>query len=246
MTINTGDLQTENLVAPSPTSAPQFNLPPSTPPAPTEQFFSKDDIEKARKQEKDKLYPQMEKMQQELAELKAAREAQEALEAQQRAEAEAEARRKREEDMDTRSLLEQKEQEWAARLDEERLERERAFALLEREREYQELYQYKANRVAEESNSIAPELIDLVQGSSKQEIEQSIADLKVRSEAIVNNFRQLNQNARQDMQGSRVTNPPSGPLDTDPDHQSFSPEAIKAMSAKEYEKYRGTDRKSVV
>ena len=105
--------------------------------------FTADDIVKARAQEKAKLYPQVEKLQEELAVLKKEREERAALEAERAAkrqarESERTAERKRQEEaeLEVRDLLAKKEEEWAVKLNSERQEREKAFALLEREREF--------------------------------------------------------------------------------------------------------------
>lgn len=207
--------------------------------------FSAEDIAKARAQEKAKLYPQVEKLQEELAALKREREERERLEAeraQRRSarEAEREAQRKaqQEEEMSAKELLRQKEQEWQAQFEQERLEREKAFALLEREREFQELQQYRQARLEQERDNIIPELIDLISGNTKDEIEQSIVGLKERSSRIFDSVAQVAQQSRKDMVGTRATLPASGPLDNDSDQFSLTPDAISKMSQEEYAKHR--------
>ena len=150
----------------------------------------------------------------------------------------AEAKRKAEEEMDVRTLLQQKEQEWQLQLESERQEREKAFALLERERTYAELNEYRNRRIEEERDNIMPELIDLIAGNNSQEIEESIANLKARSNRIVDAVQAATQSERRQMTGSRVTAPPSGPLDTNTDQSPVSAEQIAAMSVSEYAKYR--------
>ena len=141
--------------------------------------------------------------------------------------------------MDVRQLLETKEKEWAEKLEVERLEREKAFTLLERERQFAELSEYRSMRLNDEREAIIPELLDLITGNSKEEIEQSIAGLKERSSRILDSAQQAMQSARREMTGSRVTAPPSGPLDTNSDQQQFTADQIAAMSVTEYAKYRG-------
>jgi hypothetical protein len=205
----------------------------------------KEAIQKARAQEKAKLYPQMEKLQEELAFLKKEREERAALEAERAAkrqarEAErlAEKKSKEEDEMSFKSLLQKKEKEFQSQLEAERAEREKAFALLEREREFQELQQYRNSRVEAERDNIAPELIDLVSGNTKDEIENSIADLIARSQKIFENIAAVSQNSRKEMVGTRITVPASGPLDNDSTQSSFTPEAIANMSQAEYAKHR--------
>jgi len=192
-----------------------------------------------REQEKSKLYPQIDSLKEELAVLKKEREERLAEAERLRAEQEAEARKKAEAEMDVRQLLESKEKEWAEKLETERLERERAITLLERERQFAELSEYRSKRLNDERENIIPELLDLIVGNNKEEIEQSIAGLKERSSRILESAQQAMQSARREMTGSRVTAPPSGPLDTNSDQQQFTAEQIAAMSVTEYAKYRG-------
>jgi hypothetical protein len=205
----------------------------------------KDAIQKARAQEKAKLYPQMEKLQEELALLRSKEQEREAKDAERKAtraarEAQAAAERKKQEEseLEVRDLLAKKEQEWASKLETERQERERAFALLEREREFQELSAYRQQRLEAERENIIPELIDLISGNSKDEIEQSILGLKERSAKIFDSVSQVAQQSRKEMVGTRITSPASGPLDNDSDSRTLSPDDISKMSLADYAKNR--------
>ena len=202
-------------------------------------------IQKARAQEKAKLYPQMEKLQEELATLRSKEQEREAKEAERKAarsarEAEAAAERKKQEEseLEVRDLLAKKEQEWQAQLESERTEREKAFALLQRERDFQELQQYRQQRLDAERNNIVPELIDLISGNSKDEIESSIADLTARSAKIFESVSAASQQTRKEMVGTRITIPSSGPLDNDSSQSNLTPESIASMSQAEYAKHR--------
>lgn len=201
-------------------------------------FYTEDDLAKVRAQEKDKLYPQIDKLKSELEELKKQRE--EELRAKQ-AEKEAEdaARREAAEaDMDVRDLLKQKESEWTEQLERERQERERAFALLEREKSFAELQTFRQQRLEEERENIIPELLDLVSGESQDEINASLESLKERSNRILESAQQAMQSARKEMTGSRVTAPPTGPLDINSEQRNFTADEIAAMPMNEYAKYR--------
>jgi len=207
--------------------------------------FTAEDIAKARAQEKQKLYPQMEKMQEELAKAKALAEDLASKEEQREAEritknAERAAKKKQEEEQELtfKELLSKKEQEFQSQLDAERLEREKAFALLDRERQFQDLMSYRAQRIEQERDTIVPQLIDLVSGNTQDEIEQSIATLKDKSAGIMQDVQQATANAKQQMVGARVTAPASGPLDNNSEQQSYSPESIRDMSLAEYSKQR--------
>jgi hypothetical protein len=207
--------------------------------------YTADDIAKAREQEKAKLYPQMEKMKEELAAAKARAEDAAAKEAEREnlrasLEKEAEVKRKQEEEeqMSFKELLAKKEQEFSSQLENERLERERAFALLEQERRFQELMNYRQNRLEQERDNIVPELIDLIQGNTPDEVESSIATLKEKSSSILQSAQAAMQSAKQQMAGTRITAPASGPLDNDSSQQSLTPDSIRDLSMAEYAKQR--------
>lgn len=211
----------------------------------SQQFYTTEDITKAREQEKAKLYPQLEKMKEELANARrvaeeaAAKEAdREIKRAVKEAEKNATQKAKDEEELTFKDLLKKKEEEFDARLEQERLERERAFALLDQERKFQELMNYRQMRVEQERDNIIPELLDLVDGSTSDDIEQSIAGLKDKSARILDSAQQAMSSARQQMVGSRITAPASGPLDNDSSQQSFTPDSIRDMSLADYAKQR--------
>jgi len=206
-------------------------------------FYTEDDLVKVRSQEKDKLYPQINSLKEELDSLKKEREEERARREAETAAVEAQlaedAKRKLEEELEVRDLLKVKESEWQEQLERERQERERAFALLEREKAFAETEGYRNRRVQEEQEAIIPELLDLISGNSPEEIEQSIAGLKDRSSRILDNVQQATQAARRDMAGTRVTTPPNaGPLDIDTGNRQFTAEDISSMSLNEYAKYR--------
>lgn len=201
-------------------------------------FYTEEDLAKVRAQEKDKLYPQIDKLKSELEELKKQRD--EELAAKQ-AEKEAEDAAKRaaaEADMDVRELLKQKETELMEQLERERQERERAFALLEREKSFAELQAFRQQRLEEERENIIPELLDLVSGESPDDINASLESLKERSARILESAQQAMQSARKEMTGSRVTAPPTGPLDINSEQRNFTADEIAAMPMNEYAKYR--------
>jgi hypothetical protein len=207
--------------------------------------YSSDDIAKAREQEKAKLYPQLEKMKEELANLKRERDETAAREAERQARyADEEARaaqlkkEQEESELSFKDLLKKKEQEFNSQLENERLERERAIALLEQERKFQELMNFRQSRLEQERENIIPELIDLIEGSTQDEIEQSVATLKEKSARILDSAQQAMQSARAQMAGPRVTAPASGPLDNDSSQQSFTPDSIRDMSLADYAKQR--------
>jgi len=235
-TVETADLLSPEILA---------TIPAQENPSEVGSVYSAEDIAKAREQEKAKLYPQMEKMKEELSSLKKAREEQAAKEAEREQRVaeelvrkEAQKKEEEESELSFKDLLKKKEQEFQSQLEAERLERERAFALLEQERKFQEVMNYRQQRVEQERDNIVPELIDLIDGNSADEVEQSIAMLKEKSARILSSAQQAMQNARQQMAGTRITNPAAGPLDNDSEQKSYSPDSIREMSLADYAKQR--------
>lgn len=205
----------------------------------SDKSYTEEDLRRVREQEKSKLYPQIDSLKEEVNLLKKDREERVAQVEAEKAAAEEENRKKTESEMDVRQLLEIKEKEWAQKLEAERSERERAFTLLERERQYAELSEYRTRRLEDERDNIMPELVDLISGNTPDEIENSITGLRERSSRILESAQSAMQNARKEMTGSRVTAPPTGPMDTNMEQNSFTAEQIAAMSVTEYAKYRG-------
>ena len=208
----------------------------------TPKFYTEDDLAKVRSQEKDKLYPQIEELKGKISTLekekeeKAARRA--AKEAEEASEIAAKQKAKVEEDLDAKELIKLKEAEWQEQLERERNERERAFALLERERSFAELQSYTANRITAERETIMPELLDLVSGNTAEEVDASLESLKARSAKILESAQAAMQNTRREMRGTGTTLPPSGPLETNSEQQNFTAQDIASMPMNEYAKYR--------
>jgi hypothetical protein len=98
--------------------------------------------------------------------------------------------------------------------------------------------QYRQQRLEAERENIIPELVDLIEGNNRDEIEQSIASLKDKSARILDSAAQAMSSARREMAGARVTAPASGPLDNDTEQRSYSPDSIRDMSLADYAKNR--------
>lgn len=204
----------------------------------TSKFYTEEDLARVRSQEKEKLYPQIDKLKEELESLKREREEEAKTKAEQTAQEEAARKAAAEDDLDVRTLLKTKEQEWQEQLERERQERERAFALLEREKAFADLQNYRAQRLDQERENIIPELIDLITGNTQEEVEASIEGLKDRSARILESAQSAMQNARKEMTGTRVTTPPAGPLETNSEQRPLTAEEISTMSMNDYAKYR--------
>lgn len=232
---------TDAAVTGTPAASTQTNavltIPAPVPTAPAGQF-TEADIARVRQQEKDKLYPQIEELKARVAQIDAIEQQRAAAEAARVAAEQEAARVAAEADLSAKELLEQRTAEIMARLDEEANARKNAEALLQREREYQQLEAYKAAKVAENADNIIPDLIDLVGGNNPEEIDASIAGLVQRSAAILGAVQAAQQSARQELPGTRPTLPAAGPMDTNLGTTSFTPEQIAAMSANEYAQHR--------
>ena len=150
--------------------------------------FTEEDIERARQQEKEKLYPRINEMSEQLKQLSAEREAEMAERQRLAEEAANAARAKEESEMEIRDLLSRKEQEWQSQISQlnERYDADRA--IFERERAIHEAQAYRAARIEQEQEWILPELRDLIGGDTPEQVDASIEEMKARSEAIFNNM----------------------------------------------------------
>lgn len=208
--------------------------------------FTTEDIEKARREEKDKLYSSIDEMKKELAAFRKAEEdRQKALAAEQqkaeaeRQKAEEEARKKAEEEMTAKQLVEQRDREWQERFHQLEQENARKDEILAKERRYNELVSYRARRLEEETDTIAPQLRDLVVlGNSEQEIEASIADLQERTNRILEQITAGQAAATRSQRTTNPTSPPVGPLEAQPEFQQLSNADLAAMDIQTYAKNR--------
>jgi hypothetical protein len=92
--------------------------------------------------------------------------------------------------------------------------------------------------VAQNADQILPELQDMVTGTTKQEIDESVARLVERSASVINNFRQATEGDPRDVQGVRPWAPAMGPEALLESQRQFSTEEMKNWSMKDYLKYR--------
>lgn len=220
---------------------------PAQPVPPGEQYFTAEQVERFRKQEREKLHLDLQRQSEQLEQLKsqvgtfaAEREAFQRAEAERQAAEEAAQRKAAEEEMSARQLLEQQKAEWENRFSQ--LEQERALerATLEKENEFVALQAYIQKRVREESEAqtIVPELMDLINGSTQEEIEQSIARLREKTDAIVKQM----QNATGAAPAPRGVSPAGyaamGPLETNTELRPPTAEEIKGMNWEQYEAFR--------
>lgn len=232
---------------PAPPAAVITITEPPAPPAP-ERTFTADDIAKARSEEKDKLYERLQsadegwkKAQEEIAGIKAEKDAEIAAAAEEARKAAEEDAKKRWEEQDAKSLLAEKDAEWQAKFASIEQERQQERVLLEKEREFLSLQSYAQQTVSQNQDKIAPELIDYISGNTREEIDASIATAIAKTDAIVEGIQQAQQQARAGMRGvSTAGYAPTGPMDNTPGQKSFTIEELQNMSAADYAKYRGS------
>ncbi|GAA2322361.1 hypothetical protein GCM10010149_89420 [Nonomuraea roseoviolacea subsp. roseoviolacea] len=229
--------------------APQPVVQPQTIPA-GEQYFTADQVEKFRQQERDKLYGELQKRDELLNQLKGQvdsfaqeREEYARLEAERKAAEEAAARKAAEDEMSARQLVEQQRAEFEQRFALMEQERAAERAALEKEKEFAALQAYIQRRVREESEAqtIAPELIDLVTGNSSDEVEASILRLKEKTNAIVNSMQAAAAQVAPPVPPRGVSPSgyaPTGPMDMHSEQRTVTPEEIRHMSMAEYAKFR--------
>jgi hypothetical protein len=226
----------------------QLTQPPSQPPQQGQpqqqqpQFrWTDEDLERVRQQEKDKLYGRIDEVQQQLRQIQADRE-QEQAERQRLADEAAEAQRLREEsEMEVRDLLARKETEWQSQLSklEQRYDADRA--VFEKERAFAQVQEYRRDRIEQEQEFILPELRDLISGDTPEAIDASINVMKARSEQIFTNMAAATQQPQIPFQprGAAPTAPPVGPMEQMPSYESLTPDDIRNMDMETYKRYRG-------
>jgi hypothetical protein len=210
----------------------------TTLPVTNSKFYTEEDLARVRSQEKSKLYPEIDSLKEELNSLRKEKEEEAARRS---ADAEAEAARIREEalaELDSKSYADARLSELQEQLERERVERERAFALLEREKTFADLQAYRQEILEQERQNIIPELVDLIAGNTREEIQSSVEGLKERSARILESAQSAMQNARKEMTGTRATLPPAGPLETNSEQRNLTAEEIQSMSMNDYAKYR--------
>ena len=94
------------------------------------------------------------------------------------------------------------------------------------------------NQLDAERDNIIPQLLDYIQGNSPEEINNSVEELKSRSQSILESAQAALTQQRRDQVGTRATLPPAGPLETNSEQRMPTAEEIAAMPMNEYAKVR--------
>lgn len=179
--------------------------------------FTTEHIEKARREEREKVQKEKARLKAELdaqkTELDQFRQFKEQQEAERAAQVQADAlakRNKDEEELSAKDLLARREQEWQQKLAEQERKVQQQFAQLELEREATRLQGYIQRRVIEEQNarSLAPQFTDYITGSTVEEVEASIELAKAKTAQIMEEVAQQRASSGQ-ARGVSVASGPS-------------------------------------
>lgn len=224
---------------------------------PTEARFTAEDLQKARSEEKDKVYgrlndvaEQNKALQSQIQTLLDEQNARREAEEQARRDAEEAARKAAEAELSATDLIAQKERElaerinqtqseWEQKFQQMQAEREQERALLEKEKEFATLTAYTQQRISAEQDSIAPELLDFVGGNTQAEIDASIDRVKAKSAAIISAMQEAATQQRQQQRGVSPTAGSAGPLEMfSTGQRQYSATDIQNMTIEEYSKFR--------
>jgi hypothetical protein len=223
---------------------PQQQQPTQQQQPPGTRMFTEAEVEAFRQQEKDKLYGRLEEMSGEIRTMREERAAEaaareEALRQAQEAE-EAAARAREEAEMDVRTLLERRDQEWQSRFEEQDARYAADRAIFEQERRLAEIEAYRRDRIEQEQEYILPALREFITGSTPEEVDAGIEYMKARSNEIAANFAAAAQQQQpQPFRGGAMpTVPPVGPLEQLPSYQDVSPDWVAGLSMDEYKRHR--------
>lgn len=222
------------------------NAPPSTPPESNKPsmvpvgFFTAEQVENFRKEEKNKLYAEIQKAKEETKQLKAEKEAREKAATDAQAKADAEARKAAEAEMSAKELLEAQRAEWQAQMDAMREEQAAQQAAYVKERRFQELQTYAAKAIAANATNIFPELQDIseVWGETEEEINARTEALVNKTAAIINSFQQAQTEQGRQSVGVSPFAPATGPEGVLPTQRTYSAEQVAAMNMKDYAAFR--------
>lgn len=218
----------------------------------TGKFFSEEEVNEllssARTQERDKLYPaidkskaQAEEFQQEIKELRKFQRSFEKAEADKQKAIEEAQRIKAESELSAKELAEKYRAESEQRIAQLAETQNQERAILAKELDFMKLQNYAQRRVAEEeaAGTIAPELKDFIGGDTPEDIEASIEIVKAKTAQIVENMRQAGIRQRQGMPGVAPSAGTNGITQLDqPTDRQYSADDIKGMSFGEYAELR--------
>lgn len=217
-----------------------------------ERTFSAEDLQRARKEEKDKLYTELTSLkdqfasaQKTLAELQREREeaAAEAKRVQKEKDDALEAQRKAELTAQERleEQLKNTNDTWQEQFNKLQAERDQERAFAEKERAYNELVDYRNSclAAAADAKEIAPQFHDFIVGETKEQIDAAIVRAKAATASIAQETSQLLSKAQQQPRGVSPTGYSAfGPMEGVLGQKTYTPEDINKMTMAEYAEFR--------
>jgi hypothetical protein len=208
-------------------------------PSQGQQYFTADQLEAARQQEKEKLYNKITKTEQQLKELLADKEKRDAEVEAARLAAEEAAKKEAESRLSAQQLIESREVEFRKQQEEFKRTMDLQFAAMKKEQEFLHLQSFIQRRVAEEreAGTIIPDLVEYISGNTEEEVEASIAKAKEKTASIVRGATTLTSAP---IPGVSPTGGPAGPLDALGGPRQLSAEEIAAMPMDKFAEYRRT------
>jgi hypothetical protein len=225
---------------------PSDVVPPPT--VPTGQTFTAEDIERARKQEKDKLYERIEEMSKKLSTFETDHSARLKAEEDARKAAEAVAEAERQQNLTWEQKFNEAQSTFQKTAEELQGQIAASQAVFHQERSLQALMEARKDRLTAAQDDILPELHDWIQGTTPEEIEANIVRAKETTARIVAGFQQHQQQtaaatlyARQQARGTGLTGAPPAvtPVDGAPGQtQTMTADDIRNMDLGTYMKNR--------
>lgn len=215
-----------------------------------EKTFSADDLQKARQQEKDKLYSELSNYKDQIATIQKQLDAQQAQrdeelsdKIRQAQEKEAKAKKKAEDEMSAKALLEQKLREtndsWEERFSNLQNERAQERAILDKERRYNELVEYRNSKLNEFADDIAPEFHAFISGENEDQINSAIEKAKAATQSIADQAKIAQQKMMSQMRGVSATGyGPMGPMESSIGEERYSAADINNMNMEQYAAFR--------
>lgn len=238
---------TEPITTPLPGDASPININVTNPP-PGQQYFTVEQLEQARQQEKDKVYDRLKKQDDQLKAFTSELEGFRTKEAQRETDLKAEqqkaadaARAAEQEKLSATELITAKQKEWEEAQAQLRSDLESQQALLRKEQQFLALQSFTQRRMAEEiaSDTIAEEFLDYITGDNEEEVEASITKAKEKSARIAASIGQGTGPSPLRPAGVSPTGfGPSGPLDNLTGTKEYSQTDLDNMGMSEYAKFR--------
>jgi len=193
-----------------------LSVPTANPSSMNDQLvFTQEQIEKARREEREKHQNALARQKEQAAALKAELEELRKFRTEQEAREQAEAKKiarkqkaETEKDLSARELLAKREEEYQQRFDDMQRQLAQQAAQIKLERQYMELMGYIQQRVAEEiaNKTVAPQFKDYITGTTAEEVEASIDLAKAKTAEIQSQFEEVLTSSRR---GVSVSSGPS-------------------------------------